>query len=389
MIRIAAVLGVACAFALEVASPRGAASSVEPVARDMESGVATKAPATASPPDQDRIDAAIADGLAWLARAQAPCGGWTADVGHKQADSYVVRFDAARARAEGRAHPGVSGFAGMAFLAAGHVPGRGPYAATLERAIDYLCSGDPSEAYISDSESDMYGHAFAVLFLAQVDGMARGRDARVAARLRSAARMIEHAQNAVGGWRYYPYADEADLSVSVCQMQALRSAKEAGVRVSAETARRMIRYLEDSRIPDGRRDAGCFYYKITGRAARTRTSFAVNAAAVASLHSAGVYDAKRYGRALDYVERHYREVSSEYAEHFYFWYGNWHAVQAFRMEGGARFREYFARVSADLLARRRDDGRWVNAVGPGDAWSTAIACLILSAPYGYLPLFAN
>ncbi len=32
-------------------------------------------------------------------------------------------------------------------------------------------------------------------------------------------------------------------------------------------------------------------------------------------------------------------------------------------------------------------GRWVNNVGPGDAFSTAVACMILQIPRQYLPIF--
>lgn len=352
---------------------------------------AADGPAAATPPaapDRAEIAAAVARGLVWLAREQERCGGWVGHVGNKQMDSYVVHFGAERAREQGRGHPGVTGFAGLAFLASGHVPGTAPYGPVVERAVDYLLAGDPSDEYITDCETNMYGHAFATIFLAQVEGMARGRDPRVMARLRAAAHLIERSQNAVGGWRYYPHAEECDLSVTVCQAQALRTAKEAGVDVKASTVKRVIGYLERSRIPSGS-ERGCFYYKITGRSARTRTSFAVNAAAVATLHAAGVYDEKQYGPALRFLEREYDDVQRYYADHFYFWYGNWHAVQAFRMEGGARFAAYYARVAKDLLAMQREDGRWVNTAGPGDAWATAVACLILTVPDGLLPLFAN
>lgn len=354
------------------------------------SSVAPQDPARDVFPAYDRAAArrAIDAGLAWLARGQEACGGWAADVGNKQMDSYVVHFEASQARAEGRAHPGVTGFVGMAFLAAGHVPGRGRYGPTIERALDYVLAGDPSDAFITDSETNMYGHAFATMFLAQAEGMARGRDPRILPRLRSAAHLVERCQNAVGGWRYHPFAEECDLSVTVCQTQALRAAKDAGVAVKASTIDRVIRYLEASRIPRGP-DRGRFYYKITGRSARTKTSFAINAAAVATLHAAGVYDESKYGAALRSVDEDYPGVSANYGDHFYFWYGNWHAVQAFRMEGGPRYARYFDRLAADLLARRRPDGRWSNDVGPGDAWATAVACLILSAPDGLLPLFAN
>jgi hypothetical protein len=371
--------------AASLSSPRRTDAATAPVEEPV-----TDAEATCSVLDYDRaaVKRAVARGLAWLASRQETYGAWVGDVGNKQQDSYLVHYDAARARAEGKGHPGVTGFAGMAFLASGHVPGRGPYGPVVERALDYVLAGDPSDEFIADSETNMYGHAFATLFLAQAEGMARGRDPRLLPRLRSAAHLIARCQNETGGWRYHPYAEECDLSVTVCQTQALRAAKEAGVSVKASTIKRVIEYLDDSRVPYGPH-RGCFYYKITGRSPRTKTSFAINAAAVATLHAAGVYDESKYGAALKYVDEEYVDVRRDYADHFYFWYGNWHAVQAFRMEGGPRFARYFERLAGDLLRLQRDDGRWLNYTGPGDEWSTAIACLILAVPDGLLPLFAN
>src|SRR5262249_20384151 len=153
---------------------------------------------------------------------------------------------------------------------------------------------------------------------------------------------------------------EADLSVTVCQVQALRAARDAGILVSADCIDRVVNYVRESRIEYGR-EAGAFYYKIFGRAARTKTSYTINAAAVTTLHSAGLYDVREYGAALDYVADNYDEAPPE---HFMFWYGNYYAAQALFTEGGARWRVYWQRLRDDLLARQREDGRWINRVGP-------------------------
>jgi hypothetical protein len=387
--RVACGVVVACvATIVVVARSDGSGAKPDDGAASSTAASSTRAPFAPETPDREAIRAAVERGLRRLASTQSDNGGWIGDVGVKQSDSYVVHFSARRAEAEGRAHPGVTGFAGMAFLAAGHAPGRGPYGRVVERAIDYLLAGDPSDDYLSDSDTNMYGHAFATIFLAQAEGVSRERDPRILARLRAAAHLIERCQNELGGWRYYPHAEEADLSVTVCQAQALRAAKDAGVDVKASTIKRLIAYIEDSRIERGPQ-RGCFYYKISGRSARTKTSFAINAAAVATLHASGVYDAERYGAALAFLETEYPAVRSWYDDHFYFWYGNWHAAQAFRMHGGPRFDAYYARVATDLLEMQKPDGSWSNSVGPGSDWSTAVACLVLAVRDGLLPLFAD
>ena len=325
-------------------------------------------------------------GLLWLAKHQEPCGGWAGASGHKRGDGYLVFFDESWQQSRGEAHPGVTGLAGLAFLAAGHVPGRGSHGGVVERAVDYMIRCAGGQDYIVDGGSRMYGHAFAVLFLTQVYGMTLTPNVELSELLRGATSHIVRSQNRNGGWRYVPGTEEADLSVTVCQVQALRAARNVGVHVPRVVIDRVIAYVEDSRI-EGGPYAGAFYYKIFGRAARTKTSFAINAAAVTTLHSAGVYNSKRYQGAIDFLLDSYDDVHREDPGHFAYWYGNYYAVQALRMEGKAVFSKYWQRISRDLLRMQRPDGSFHNSVGPGDAFSTAIACLILAAPLGYLPIY--
>ncbi len=347
---------------------------------------ATPAPPANPPPLASDVDVAVERGLRWLATAQTRVGAWVGDVGHKRQDSYLIYVSAEDQRQRGRGHPGLTALAGLAFLANGHVPDRGPHHEVLASAIEYLLSCGDGYAYVTDCETRMYSHAFAVLFLAQVHGMTRSRAAEVAEKLRDSTRFIVQAQNRHGAWRYAPGSDEADLSVTVCQVQALRAARNIGIPVPKSTIDRVVDYVLESRIEYGA-DAGAFYYKIHGRGARTRTTFAVNAAAVTSLHSAGIYDARRYSRALEVIETGYDEVSQWYPNHFYFWYGNYYAAQAMNFEGGEKGERYFAKVTRDLLRRQQPDGSWHNDVGPGDAFATAVACLILRVRLGYLPIF--
>jgi len=344
----------------------------------------------ASPEDDRirRIDSAVERGLRWLAVRQQDAGCWTGDVGHKQGDSYALLDSARRQSLDGEGHVGVTAICGLAFLANGHVPGRGPCARVLDDTIDYLLSNQGDFGYLHQSESRMYSHAFATLFLSQVRGMTRQRSEQVDRALRSAVGFLEKTQNHHGAWRYTPFTVEADLSVTVCQVQALRAARNAGIHVSSDCIDRVIDYVRDSRIPAGRYE-GAFFYKIHGRSAFTKTSFTINAAAITALHSAGVYDEAEYGGGLRFVEENYHDVSRQYPHHFYYWYGNYYAAQALHMTGGQRWDRYWDRLSEDLLSRQRSDGSWHNSVGPGDVFSTAMACLLLRVPAQVLPIWAR
>ena len=343
---------------------------------------------SAEAPSPEEVDRAVERGLRWLADQQAPNGAWTGATGHKRGDGYVVFYDEEWQAEFQRGHPGVTALAGLAFLANGQLPGRGLHGKTLARVLDYLLDCTGSAAYITDAGSRMYSHSFSVLLLSQVHGMTRRRSEEIEEKLREACRFVVSAQNAHGAWRYTPGMLQSDLSVTVCQVQALRAARNVGIHVPKVCIDRVVRYVKKSRIEHGR-ERGAFYYKIHGRAARTKTSFTVNAAAATCLHSAGVFDDALDGPALEYVEDRYDEVSTYYPDHYFFWYGNYYAVQAMQMQGGKRWERYWKKISRDLVRRQGRDGRWPNSVGPGDAFSTAMACLILRVPLGYLPIFRH
>src|SRR5687767_71693 len=69
----------------------------------------------------------------------------------------------------------VVALAGMAWLAEGSTPGRGPYGEEVARAVDYLLEHAEESGFISVegamSHGPMYEHGFATLFLAEVYGM--------------------------------------------------------------------------------------------------------------------------------------------------------------------------------------------------------------------------
>lgn len=353
------------------------------------SGACDEEPALAPPAKEaDRsleIDRAVEKGLSWLVKRQLSAGCWSGDVGHKQRDGYVV-FNPLEQGIQGEGHLGVTALAGLAFLADSHVPDRGRYADVQNRIIDYLLRHCDEFGYMSDNGTRMYSHSFATLYLSQVQGMSTSRKQQLEETLRKAVAFIEKTQNEHGGWRYSPFTVEVDLSVTVCQVQSLRAARNIGIHVSKSCIDRVVDYVQSSRIQSGELE-GAFFYKIYGRAAYTKTSFTINAAAVTSLHSAGIYDSDLYGRALQYLEEGYDEISTFYPDHYYYWYGNYYAAQAMHMEGGRRWERYWKRLRDDLLERQFEDGSWHNSVGPGNAFSTAVACLLLRIPTQYLPIF--
>lgn len=340
------------------------------------------------------VEKAVDRGLAWLAETQDPKGFWTGAVGHKRRDSYLVFTTEAAQRRARQGHMGVTALAGMAFLSGGHLPNRGKYGKRVARTLDYVLDHVGEAGLIIDAGTRMYSHAFATLFLAEVYGMSRDR--RIKKGLENAVHIIVDCQNSFrqntqGAWRYNPFSREADLSVTVCQLQALRAARNIGIQVRKTTIDKAVAYVRASQTTWGRYK-GLFYYKIYGRGKkRKNTQFAINAAAVTALNSAGVYDPKLLAPAIDFLEEAGPAVTSWYPHHFYFWYGNYYACQAFfHAEGVIRrrcFRAYYKEIREHLLRDQLSDGRWLNDVGPGDVFSTAVACIVLQVPKQYLPIF--
>jgi hypothetical protein len=354
----------------------------------------------------DATRKAIEQGLRFLARTQRADGSWLSDAGHKVNDDYVV------AKAD-VPHVGVTALSILAFLAAGHVPGRGPYGAAVDRAVDFLlASVRDDDGYVTAHETRTYEHAFATLALAEVYGMSRAPALR--SKLQAAVQFTVRCQNATGGWRYQPFTVDSDMSVTVCQVVALRAARNVGINVPQATIDRALRYVIESAITDrGQDEQGGFYYQpITTNF--NRSSFSLAAAGLTTLFQAGLYDdaslrayvrrmripkdpVPRIADTVEYMRSRYDDVTRN---HYYWYYGNYYAAQAMYTVGGTdprTWEDWYGRVRRDLLAMQRTqaspaesgqvESYWVSNVGvSSNTFATSVALLILSMPFDYLPI---
>ena len=139
----------------------------------------------------------------------------------------------------------------------------------------------------------MYSHGFGTLFLAEAYGMTHRPEIRE--KLQKAVRLIIDSQNIEGGWRYQPVRHDADLSVTICQINALRAARNAGLFVPKETVDACIRYVKRSQNPDGG-----FRYMLQAGAT---SEFPRSAAGVVALQSAGEYDSKEVRDGIAYLRQ--------------------------------------------------------------------------------------
>ena len=208
------------------------------------------------------VDQAVLGGLAFLISQQSEDGSF-------------------RSPEQGR-WVGVCSLIGLAMLSRGIRSGVGEPGMALRRIAQYVLSKVQGSGFIcADSQTShgpMYCHGFGTLFLAELLGTDDELDVRP--KLANAVKLIRDTQNPQGGWRYNPAPDDADLSVTICQMMALRAARNAGLGVPKQTINRSVDYVRRCQNPDGG-----FMYQTRGGESR----FPLTAAAIVGLFSAGVY----------------------------------------------------------------------------------------------------
>jgi len=302
------------------------------------------------------VEKAVAKALSYLKRTQGPDGSWGSS-------------------GYGR-HPAITALACMAMMAQGNVPGRGKYGRNVERGVKSLMKNvDPRTGFISGrGHGQMYGHGFATLCLAEAYGMMPSNELRD--KLRLAVKCIVQSQKPDGGWRYDPRPyGSSDLSVTICQVMALRAANNAGIQVSKKTIDRAVKYTKQSANADGG-----FRYMLSGGG----SSFALTGAGVTTLYGAGQYDSKEAKKGLEYLKRFFgaRRGHGRYGHYFY---GHYYAAQAMYQAGGEHWASWYPKIRDELLRMQQPSGSWHSHVG--DVYGAAMGALVLQVPYNYLPIF--
>lgn len=303
---------------------------------------------------------AIVKGLAWLASKQQPDGSFWS-------------------RQQYRREVAITALAGMAFLADGHHPNRGRYGREVDGAVRFLVSRSQPNGLIYDRESasygPMYGHGFATLFLAEIYGTTP--DDQVRRTLEDAVKIIVASQNDEGGWRYQPDSLDADISVTVCQVMALRAARNCGIAVPKETIDRAVDYVKRCQNSDGG-----FMYRLTERG---ESLFPRSAAGVVALQSAGIYEGREIEKGIAYLMRHMPRPAVFRYQNNYF-YGQYYAVQAMWQAGGDSWFRWYPAIRDELIEQQQPTGFWPDP-SVCDEYGTAMALIVLQMPNNFLPIF--
>ena len=343
------------------------------------------------------VDQSIEKALAWLLEQQEPDGSFPT-LKHGQ--------------------PGVTSLCTMAFLSQGHLPGEGKYGEQLQRSLDYIVScqrrsgvlalAAPNREKLSriiDHETGyslVYNHALAGLALSEcyaMVGAAQTEQMKVAIEKAldvtfqmqdfRRARRIDR-----GGWRYLDILEltDADLSVTAWQLMFMRSAKNAGFDVDAERIDRAVKYVHRCFL----KNRGTFSYKA---GFGDRASRGMAGAGILALAHSGKHDTEESLLAGDWILKSgfqsYNNIGKvrdivHSGDRYH--YGLLTCSQAMYQLGGRHWKEFFPPTARVLMENQNANGSWksekMHKDGRfGNAYTTAIGVLALSAPNGLLPIF--
>ena len=335
---------------------------------------------------KDRVDIATDKAAAYIVKMQA-------------ADGSFSDSSARRAAQNGYA---MTALGIMALASSGHQPvDPSREGVAMKKALDFILRRDrrrgPKE-YFGYDGGRMYGHGITTLCLTEMLGMTvtRTQETRMrevttkAVNLILTSQRVEKSQPKYrGGWRYTPTARDSDLSVTVWQLMALRSAKNAGLKVPKEAIDMAVRYLKRSYFsPRNARGeptnlrSGCGY--MPGGPPRYSTA----AAGLLSLQVCGEYDTPEVRGSTNWLMN--RRVNSREQ---WFYYGTYYYAQGMQKRE-KHIADRARQITEDMLLKlQRADGSWEGKdgmeKGAGRIYSTALATLSLSVKHHFLPIYQH
>lgn len=316
---------------------------------------------------RQQVDQAIARALDYLAQQQQVSGAWKSD--------------------EMGLSPACTSLAVMAFLAAGHVPGEGPYAVQIERGVNWVLQQQRPNGMFADTATHgpMYTHGICTLMLAEVLGMtsqesspAIRRALERAVELILVSQNVPKDQNETGGWRYQPQSTDSDLSVTGWQLLALRAAKNVGCDVPAECIDRAVAYVKKC----GVRGNEGFAYRPGEGTSPVRTGTGILCLEICGAH----HTAEALGGANYLMRRPLMPHDS------FFYYGVYYCTLGMFQIGGQHWQVLRDHMEPMVLGLQMPDGHWEppqrgDELKPGYIYCTSMSVLALAVEYQYLPIY--
>ena len=188
-----------------------------------------------------QTEKAVELGLSWLSRHQEPAGNWSLRGPYSDG-----------AAAENRA--GATAMALLAFLGHGqtHQPQSGADFDKVAKGLQFLIKLQDRAGAFAEAGSAEGAAAYsqALSTIAICEAYAMTRDPLLEAPAGAAIEYATWAQSKQGGWRYKPQTD-ADTSLTVWFVTALKSGSNAGINVDANVFSHASRYLDTVQLEGG------------------------------------------------------------------------------------------------------------------------------------------
>lgn len=336
---------------------------------------------------QPRLDTAVDRGLEYLARKQIS----------RDAAVTMGRPELSGSFEEPASvgNTGVTSLAVMAFLARGHLPGRGRYGELINRGIDYVLSQQLENGLlVSQNHQDrstglMYEHSISTLLLGEVSGMVDPpRQQKVDDVLSRALLVLLQAQKVpkseanTGGWRYTPGTTDSDLSLTGWSIMALRAAKLNGAAIPDEHIEMAVSYILNCHSPDGG-----FSYMPGGNAGST----SMTGVAVLCLELCGEHGNDELLAAGNFILSRPPRMATPDGRPVRFRYYAWYYCgQAMFQLGGKYWYEFAPIMYESLLEDQKPDGSWNypnQTLAYNTTYPTSLAILTLTVSARQLPIY--
>ena len=322
--------------------------------------------------------------LLWLQRAQEPDGSW----------------DARKWEGSSSYSAGMTGLALLAFEGAGFTHTRGRFRLTVARGLDWLRRNQRENG--SFPWETFYEQGIATMAACEAYGLTE--DPRLRAMAQRAVDYIVKMQPEHGGFRYggaVPQA-EGDTSVTAWQIQAIKSALLANLRVPPQAVERSKVFLKNTW-----RDYGQSSYLAGNQAPGTLAITSIGLLCRIFLNDARDYDGE-IGQTIDYLMRRENPeltpvpggATKQLVTDIYYAYYSSLAMFQFAGEASEQWRAWRTMYRAPLIAaqvHQQADARGKYLKGSWDpgrvrwgdrggrVYATAMAALCLEAPFRYLP----
>ncbi|MDK2858428.1 MAG: hypothetical protein PWQ29_1383 [Verrucomicrobiota bacterium] len=347
----------------------------------------------------EKIEAAVVRSLTGLAALQQPGGYWGEISSYNQTwhghhwESPMVN-DQRAAR--------LTSLCLLAFLAHGETPQSVEFGDTVQRAIEYLLDQQAPETgrFVPLAENrpekggedlGVYAHAQATYALAEAYALTH---APVLKRpVERGIQVIIDGQLENGAWGNWYEQNIADASATSWQIQALKAATAAGIRIEGleaamEKAVEGVTYLY--------KGEGVWYYRRGALLKAPREGGPlISGAMVLALQLLGrqndpmVTDGLRYLNDFGVTEwnRAWENPINKSLPATYEWYYN---TQAVFQRGGSRWTAWNSDFAPMLLSHQSEDGTWLGIGQEGNEekiYSTSLCALALQVYYRILPTF--